>query len=62
MVAPQAGIKAAYRREALRLHPDVNDAPDANEAFAALSAAYGELALLCFGSARQLQLLEFTPC
>lgn len=34
-------IKAAYRRLALRLHPDVNDAPDAQQAFAQLASAYG---------------------
>ena len=41
MVASQTGIKAAYRKKALQLHPDVSDAPDATERFAELSAAYG---------------------
>ena len=42
VVASQTGIKAAYRKRALELHPDVSDAPDATERFAELSAAYGE--------------------
>lgn len=42
VIAPPAGLKAAYRREALKTHPDVNDAPDAEQRFAELSEAYGE--------------------
>ena len=34
-------IKAAYRKRALQLHPDVNQAPDATQRFAELSHAYG---------------------
>lgn len=41
VIAPPAGLKAAYRREALKTHPDVNDAPDAEQRFAELSEAYG---------------------
>lgn len=58
VVAPPAGIKAAYRREALRLHPDVNDAPDATEAFAELSSAYGASGLLPGSHALHAQLLQ----
>ena len=39
--AGAAEIKAAYRKQALRLHPDVSDAPDATQQFAELSNAYG---------------------
>ena len=39
--ATPAEIKAAYRLAALRVHPDVSDAPDATEQFAQLSNAYG---------------------
>lgn len=46
--ASDAEIKAAYRRLALKLHPDVNDAPDATERFAALANAYGGW-LACVG-------------
>ena len=42
VVASQTGIKAAYRKKALQLHPDVSNAPDATERFAELSSAYGE--------------------
>ena len=42
VIAPPAGLKAAYRREALKTHPDVNDAPDAEQRFTELSEAYGE--------------------
>lgn len=45
-VAPSAdlpAIKAAYRQLALRLHPDVNPAPDAAQRFAAVAAAYDVL-------------------
>lgn len=34
-------IKAAYRKQALQVHPDVSDAPDATQQFAELSNAYG---------------------
>jgi hypothetical protein len=40
--ATQVEIKSAYRAAALQVHPDVSDAPDANEKFAELSSAYGE--------------------
>lgn len=36
-------IKAAYRQLALRLHPDVNAAPDAAQRFGAMAAAYDVL-------------------
>ncbi len=39
--ATQAEVRAAYRAAALRVHPDVSDAPDATAEFAALSNAYG---------------------
>lgn len=39
--ASQADIKSAYRKAALKLHPDVNNAADATEKFAQLSSAYG---------------------
>lgn len=39
--ASQAEIKSAYRKAALKLHPDVSDAADATEVFAQLSSAYG---------------------
>ena len=42
VIAPPAGLKSAYRREALKAHPDVNNAPDAEQRFAELSEAYGE--------------------
>jgi hypothetical protein len=45
-VAPSASpaeVKAAYRRRALEVHPDVSDAPGAAAAFAALAAAYDVL-------------------
>ncbi|KAK9906520.1 hypothetical protein WJX75_003297 [Coccomyxa subellipsoidea] len=41
--ASAAEIKAAYRAKALRLHPDVSDAPDATKRFAELSHAYDVL-------------------
>lgn len=34
-------IRAAYRAAALREHPDVSAAPDAEQRFKELSAAYG---------------------
>ena len=38
--ASQPDIKAAYRQLALKLHPDVNSAPDAGQRFAEVAAAY----------------------
>ena len=41
--ASAAEVKSAYRKAALKVHPDVSDAPDATQQFTELSAAYGEL-------------------
>merc|ERR1719217_1938669 len=41
--ATAAQIKQAYRKLALRSHPDVNKAPDADEQFAKIAAAYAVL-------------------
>ncbi|KAK9804086.1 hypothetical protein WJX73_005526 [Symbiochloris irregularis] len=41
--ATPAEIKSAYRKLALKIHPDVSEAADANERFAELSAAYDVL-------------------
>lgn len=41
--ADRKTIKAAYRKKALRLHPDVNKAPDAKEQFMAAKAAFQTL-------------------
>jgi len=38
-----AQVKEAYRKLALRMHPDVNDAPEAEELFASLTEAYSVL-------------------
>ena len=38
--APEAEIKKAFRRLARELHPDVNDAPDAEERFRQVAEAY----------------------
>ena len=46
--ASQVEIKAAYRAQALRLHPDVSDAPNATQRFTELAQAYGvHCAVLC---------------
>ena len=39
--ATPADIKAAFRKKALALHPDVSSAPDATERFTEVSQAYG---------------------
>ena len=39
--AEASEIKAAYRKRALKLHPDVNQAADATQRFAELGQAYG---------------------
>ena len=44
--ASQAEIKSAYRKTALKTHPDVSDEPDATEKFAQLSNAYGRISQL----------------
>lgn len=41
--ATAAELKSAYRKLALQLHPDVSDAADAPERFAAVAAAYDVL-------------------
>ena len=41
--ASKAEIKASYRQLALRLHPDVNSAPDAAQRFAEVAGAYDVL-------------------
>ena len=41
--ASEAEIRKAYRRLALRSHPDVNKAPDAEETFARIAEAYAVL-------------------
>lgn len=41
--APQAEIQAAFKKKARELHPDVNKAPDAEEQFKRLNAAYAIL-------------------
>ena len=46
--ASQSDIKSAYRKAALKTHPDVSNAPDATQQFSQLSSAYGEcLAAAC---------------
>ena len=41
--ATQAEIKRAYRRQAIKLHPDKNPSPDANEQFIRLGRAFETL-------------------
>ncbi len=41
--ADKEEIRDAYRRLSKKLHPDVNQAPDAKEKFQALQAAYAVL-------------------
>ncbi|KAL3137318.1 hypothetical protein ABBQ32_006858 [Trebouxia sp. C0010 RCD-2024] len=41
--ATAADIKSAYRKAALKTHPDVSDAPDATQQFSQLSSAYDTL-------------------
>ena len=38
--ATQSEIQAAYKKKARELHPDVNKAPDAEDQFKQLAAAY----------------------
>ena len=48
-------IRRVYRRRALELHPDHNDAPDAGEAFIALKRAYDEI---CDPDAAEARLID----
>lgn len=41
--ATQKEIKTAYRKKAMKLHPDVNKAPDAKEQFMECKTAYDTL-------------------
>ena len=54
--ATAAQIKQAYRRLALRNHPDVNKAPDAQETFAKIAEAYSVL-----GDTKQRTEYDRTP-
>ncbi len=39
----EAGLRTAYRQSAMKVHPDVNKTPEANEQFAMISKAYAIL-------------------
>jgi molecular chaperone DnaJ len=41
--ATHAQIKSAYRKLAMRLHPDKNPSPEAHERFIKVNEAYGVL-------------------
>ena len=41
--ASKSEVKKAYRKKALQLHPDVNEAPDAREKFIECKNAYQEI-------------------
>ena len=41
--ASESDLKSAFRNLARKYHPDVNDAPDAEEKFKEINEAYGVL-------------------